>query len=201
MGYVSVLEAKTHLGITIAKHDTEISRAIDAASAAIDAYCGRTFTATASGTRTVQARNPWKVTIPDCTAVTTVKTDETDDGTFDTTWTVTDDYVTDPPDGITRDGMTGWPITRLVAVGTKTFPTVGKRPRRLEVVGSFGWTATPDDIEQACLTLATERFRSKDATFGIAGVNDFGPIRVRENSLVRGMLNPYRTPARAAMVA
>lgn len=198
--YVTAAQFKTHLDITISTHDTVIARAIAAATSDVTSWCGRDFTVAATGSREVKVGNPWKVQIPDCTVLTAVKTDDNDDGTFETTW-ASSDYVLEPADNISADGVPGWPYTEIRAVSSRVFPTTGRRPRLLELTGDFGWLAVPDEVEQATLMAATDRFRSKDAPFGVAGFGEFGPIRVRDNRMYQAMLTKYRVSARAALVA
>ncbi len=62
----------------------------------------------------------------------------------------------------------------------------------LQVTARWGWTAIPTAIKVATIYLALETFKLKGAPFGVANFDQFGPIRVRDNPKVMGMLAPYR---------
>lgn len=200
MAYVTLSELKSYLEISDDHHNDHLTRILEAAATDIDSWCGRTFTVTASATRTVRVQNRYRVTIPDATDITTVRTDDNDDGTFETTWSASD-YVLEPVDNINADGVTGWPYTSICAVESRTFPTTGRRPHALQLVGSFGWAAVPEEVEQVNLLSAMDRFRQKDAPFGVAGFGEFGPVRIRENRQYQSWLTKYRTAERVALVA
>jgi hypothetical protein len=55
----------------------------------------------------------------------------------------------------------------------------------------WGWTAVPAPVKEATLALAEETFKMKDAPFGVAGMGEFGAIRVRANPRIVTMLSPY----------
>ncbi len=169
--------------------DTAIITSLcDSASAAVDAYCGRVFTADSVATaRTFYTLSTWDVAIDDALEITTLQTDEGGLGNFTTTWT-TNDYFTSPLNGVGQNGHTGWPITRICARQTHWFwpapwPSV-------KVTAKWGWTAVPADVRQACLMLASELLASKDAPLGITAI-DVGGIQVRGNLRVQSLLNPF----------
>lgn len=160
------------------------------ASAAVDAYCGRRFTADTNATaRVFYALDCERVQIDDALEITTVKTDETGLGTYGTTWT-TSDYFTLPLNGVGPNGASGWPTTGLVARQTRWF-TPGEWPS-VQVTAKWGWTAVPDDIKQATLLLAAELYASRNAPLGITAT-DVGGIQVRGNVRVTSLLSTYRT--------
>ena len=128
-----------------------------------------------------------------------MRTDDDDDGTFETTWTITTDYVLGGS-GVGYDGATGWPYTSLRAVGSRTWPTATLRPA-VQITATWGWAAVPVPVKQATLLLAAEAFKSKDAPFGVAAFGEFGPLRVRANPMVAQLLARYRHPVTSAVVA
>lgn len=168
--------------------DWEIEDAVNAASRAIDAYCGRFFYSASSSTRVFHATDPYLVYIDDVQSVTTLKTDEGDDGTFETTWASTD-FETYPLNSV-ANGVTGHPVTSIRAVAARTFPT-GMDRACVQVTGSWGWAAVPSEVRSACLILAGELFKLRDAPFGATGFGDLGIIRVRENPRVQALLAPF----------
>jgi hypothetical protein len=194
-GYLTAPQLKDYLGITLSDQDGNLEDAISAASRAIDSFCGRRFYAdTAATARTYQPGSPYCATVHDISTTTSlaIKTDDGDDGTFETTWTSGTDYELEPGDGIGPNGQTGWPYWRIVAVGARIFPT-GIRRRTLQVTAKWGWAAVPDDVEQACRLLAAEMFKRKDAPFGVAGFGADGLlVRVREDPKVKDLLLDFR---------
>jgi hypothetical protein len=47
-------------------------------------------------------------------------------------------------------------------------------------------------VKQACLLLAAEILKLKDAPFGVAGFDGFGVVRVGQNRRATALLGPYR---------
>lgn len=193
-GYATLTETKTHLGITDSTDDTPLEDAIETASRQIDKHTGRRFWKDSSGVaRTFSASWSDCLYIPDLVSVTSVKTDDNDDRTYETTWASTD-YDLEPTDGI-MDGITGWPYTRIRARTdsvslSRTFPTTRLG---VEITGVWGWNAVPDDIKTACLLLTARLFRRKDAPFGQSGSPDIGVVTLpSQDPDVKRLLAPYR---------
>lgn len=185
--YATLAELKTQLGITDAVDDTPLGAALTAASRAVDEHCGRKFSAAASSSRVYEARWSDLLYVDDIASLTglAVKTDDDDDGTFETTWTVTTDFVAGPPNAI-ADGL---PVTRLAAVGSKRFPA-SVRPT-VEVTASFGWAAVPAQVKTATLIKAARLFRRKDTPEGVAGTGEFGVVRITSEDVdVKALLAP-----------
>lgn len=200
-GYVTMSALSTRLvGSTTLSGDDALVSAINAASRDIDQHCKRVFYEGSSEAREyygrVDGRGRSYVLVDDISSngSITVKTDTTDDGTFDTTWT-SDDYQTEPRNGVV-DGTTGWPTTRIVAVEARRFPTAGKRTR-VEVTATYGWAATPAAISEAAAIHAARIYRRKDTPEGIAGGFEVGPIRVssRIDPDVQLLLQPFVKPS------
>src|SRR5690606_17375049 len=91
-----------------------------------------------------------------------VKTDDDDDGTFETTWTASD-YQLEPLDGIT-DSRAVWKIR---AVGDRVFPVSVKGRALVQVTAQWGWAAVPDPITTACLIQSARNANRRQAPFGI----------------------------------
>ncbi|MCX4912809.1 head-tail connector protein [Streptomyces sp. NBC_00687] len=89
-----------------------------------------------------------------------------------------------PRNGVVS-GQTGWPFYEICASGL-TFD-----PADTSITAKWGWTAAPAPVKQACLILAAETFQLKDAPFGVAGMDQFGVIRVRDNRMAASKLAPY----------
>jgi hypothetical protein len=196
MAYATLAELRAYVGIPVADtaDDTNLTLALDSASAQVDAYCGRSFTIDAA----VVARSytPSSDTGVDIDPVATltglvVETDDDDNGTFETTWTVGTDFRVEPANA----AALAVPWTRLVAVGAKVFPTSNRYFPGLRVTAKYGWPgAPPSPVKQATLILAVKLFKRKDAPFGVAGTAEYGSeMRILPGDLdAERLLNPYR---------
>lgn len=191
---------KSRFGISDTLDETHINGALEAASRAIDQHCQRVFYNTSAVTATFVADDRYCLRLADTdvwrgdlVSVTTLSTDASGDGTFETVWAASD-YQLWPVNAAA--GPEPRPYTEVRAVGSNTFPVAYSRTQRLnlvQIVGTFGWpTAVPLAVREACLMLAAELFKLKDAPFGIAGFGEFGSVRVRDNPKVAKMLMPYQ---------
>lgn len=170
--------------------DFEMALAIETASRQIDEACSRKFWR-GTDTRTYEACGPYQVDVDDLVSVTTLKTDNAGDGTFETTISAAD-YQLLPVNPVQYTER--WPYDTIRMVGSTTLPYAywPGRTDRVQVVGVFGWPTVPRAVQQACLILSAELLKLKDAPFGVAGMGEWGPIRVRANPMALAMLAPYR---------
>jgi hypothetical protein len=204
MAYATLAELRSFVGIDDAADDTTLSLALSVAQRQVDDWCGRTFDSVSLSARTMRAINAWTLVLDPGWDIQTatgliVQTDDDDDGTYETTWTITTDFVLGSS-GVGYDGASGWPCTSLRAVGSRTWPTATLRPA-VQITATWGWAAVPVPVKQATLLLAAEAFKSKDAPFGVAAFGEFGPLRVRANPMVAQLLARYRHPHTTAVVA
>lgn len=194
--YATSTELKGYLGVPASDttDDTQLTDALNTVSREIEKFCHRQFNDAGSATA--------RVFYPDSNCLTRVddfstgsgliiKTDTAGDGTYATTWASTD-YQLEPLNGVV-DGESGWPYWTIRAVGTQRFSCLWTATTiaPLQVTARWGWTAVPASVKQACLILASETFRLKGAPFGVAGMDQFGPIRVRDNPMAAKKLAPY----------
>lgn len=197
-GYCTVKEVQAQLGDSDGKLSVPLlEQAITATSRAIDQYCGRRFWQD----ETVQVRvyrpiDEWTVAVDDISTATglIVATDTGHDGTYVTVWTADTDYQLEPLNADADGGAYAW--TQIAAVGSLRFPCRGhsRRHRRrpaVRVTARFGWSAVPDDVNQAAILKAVSLFRRKDAPFGVAGFGEFGAVRLRQDPDVMALLAPY----------
>lgn len=192
--YAELADLKDHLGITGSARDDLLIRAINAASRRVDRHTGRVFTTETSATARVYAPRQYRCAVVHDFHTTTgleIATDETGDGTYETTWSAGTDYQLEPLNGVV-DGRTGFPYNRVRAIGTKRFPIDYYGQTRLQVTARWGWSAVPDDVEEATILLAAQMYRLKDAPLGVAGGNEFGAVRVRDVPHVRDLLRDVR---------
>ena len=174
MAYTTTALVKASLGIPLAAtaEDTAIQAAIDAAEALIDNYTGRTFE-TVTEARTFLPRTASVVDVDDIATASglVIKTDEDQDGTFETTLTVTTDYVivkNAAPFRLITNVNRGWPLSLYGR------PTI-------EVTATWGYgTSVPDNIKQAALLMATRLFQRKASPLGFqaGAISEFGPVRI-----------------------
>jgi hypothetical protein len=197
-GYTTLDDFKSYLFPTGNAGDDEdmmIEAAIESASRAIDAYCGRRFYAdTTTTARVFYATDPFYLSVDDFSTTTglIVSTDTGDNGTYDLTWTINTDYLADPPNGETG-GLTGTPYRGIQAVYVRRFPIAGLRPR-VQVTAKWGWAATPEPVAQACLIKAARIYRRAQTPEGFSAGEAFGAVRVssREDPDMTLLLGPYR---------
>lgn len=158
-------------GIADTVDDAELTRALKAASRAIDSYCGRQFGKEDEPVvryYTPRSRGRAAVVIDDLMDVAglVVKTGS-GDGIFDETLTL-DSQVRLFPWNAAADRR---PWTMLVGINGAHLPC---RERAVEVTARWGWEAVPEVVEQACLLQAARIFTRKNAPFGIAGSPELG---------------------------
>jgi hypothetical protein len=198
--YTTLPELKTALNLppSDTADDDDLQDAILVASRQVDADCQRHFYQAAETRTLPPGADLWNLRLPafmDLVSVTTLKTDTSGDGTFETTWAASDyqllcaDYSPN-----VNAGPEPRPYRRIKAVGAKTFPSrgYGARDDRVEVAGVWGWPAVPDMIRRATRVMAAEVFRLRDAPFGAVGFGEIGIVRVRENPKYMRLIADYR---------
>jgi hypothetical protein len=158
---------------------------IEAASRAIENYTGDRFWLDGSVvTRTFAPTDRACLTFDDCDdgagigTVTglIVKLDLDDSGTYETTLTITTDFLLRPGNAAVM--VPARPFTSLLLTGTYLFPSSAYNRELVQVTAKWGWPAVPANVTKACLIVATELFKSKDAAFGVVGDSQFGQLRV-----------------------
>jgi hypothetical protein len=200
--YTTRPELKAGLGIpqTDTVDDDDLDDAILTASRTVDGDCQRHFYKITE-TRTLTPTDPWCVRLGpymDLISVTTLKTDSSGDGTFETTWATTD-YQLLCADGTpnVNAGPEPRPYRRIKAIGTQTFPCAWQgrlsRSDLVQLNGTWGWpSAVPDRIRRATRLAAAEIFKLNSAPFGAVGMADLGIIRVRDNPKYQRLIADYR---------
>lgn len=173
--YCTVAELKANVGITDSVDDGALEQSIEAASRLIDEFCGRRFYADTTATaRVYRATSCDILRVDDVSTLTglVVKTDTAANGTYDTTLTISTDFLAGPWNALAQ----GEPV-KVIRHVNGTFPTIGPRPR-VQVTAKWGWPRVPAEVRKACLIEAARLFRRKDTPEGVAGVGDFGVVRV-----------------------
>jgi hypothetical protein len=192
--YIDVEELKSRLEIDDTAGSDRLIGAVLSASRGIEKFCNRQFNdAGSASARVYRPDSRCGVRVDDFCTVTglVVKSDDDNDGVFETTWSAVD-YQCEPLNGVV-DGESGWPFWTISAVGNRVFPCY--RRASVQVTARWGWDEVPAAVTEACRIAAEEVFKLRDTPFGVGGYGDFGVIRVRDNPFTARMLNPYRRDA------
>ena len=193
--YLAVPELQEALPTSDPSDVALLNIAIEAASRAVDSYCGQRFWQD----DTVKTREYYSET---CDTVTTdpisttsgliVKTDSAGDGTYATTLTISTDFILLPVNA--PDNYPVEPYTQIY-LPASSFPVRFTKRPNVQVTAQFGWSAVPGDVKAAALLIARDLFKeAKDAPFGVAGIAEFGVLRIRANSTARMLLSRYQKP-------
>lgn len=193
--YATLAELKARLGITSTADDARLTGALAAATLGVELACHRQFNdAGAASARTYVATTALLATVDDFSTTTglVVAIDLDGDGVFETTLTIDVDFQVEPAGGVVG-GVPGWPFwwLRIRSRSARRFPC-GGGDLRVQVTARWGWAAVPAPVKEATLAGAQELFSLKEAPFGVAGFDQFGAIRVRDNPKIRGLLAGYR---------
>lgn len=204
MAIITNADLKAQLGNIGTQHDSVVTFAVNAANQAVVQYCGRDFDKVAEASETVRvfrSRTDCRAVVDDFWSTTNlvVKTDDDDDGTYETTWASTD-YQLEPLNG-RANGITV-PYYRIVAVAARRFPTCNLRTS-VQVTAAWGWTAVPAAVFEATLMKAARLFHRKDSPQGVAGFDQFGAVRLSrsEDGDVMSLLDPFRRVSHIVGVA
>jgi len=160
---LDAIKSRGNLNISGADADKEILRVLESVSRQIDFYTGRHFYSFTQAKK-IDGGAGTTLKVPDLIAVTSFKTDEDLDRTYETTW-ASSDYLLDPEDAdpTTRGNVNSRPYYKIVIdvdAGSKSFFPSGKRA--LEVTGRWGYwehlrtaTETMDVISTTTATAVT----------------------------------------------
>lgn len=191
-GYCTIEEIQAWVGQTATSGTDFLELAVEQASRAVDATCGRRFYVDGSvSTRVYSARWCDLLYVDDISTTTglVVKQDTALDGTFATTWDSTD-YQTEPLNGVV-EGLEGWPVTRIRAIG-RSFPVSGAGQALVQVTGKWGWAAVPKPVKQVTLQAAAREWKAKDNPLGMTGFDQGVVARIRSAvSEFAPLLAPY----------
>jgi hypothetical protein len=186
--YLTLDELKRYLSMQDdSRFDTDLQDAINSVTEEIEQTCNRQFNkATTATAREFVADAAGFVSVDDFWDAAGLVV-ETGTG-YTTTWTIGTDFYLYPLNGVV-DGQPGWPYWKI-----KVSPTGGRsfvRGQKVRVTAKWGWAAVPDAVKQAAKIKAGSTFQIKDAPFGVAGSDQWGTIRVRENQMAENKLNRY----------
>lgn len=192
-GYCTLAEVKAALRIPSADtvDDSLLETAVESASRLVDGYATRNFYAAGTAVRYFVPESTLVAEIDDLVSLTSLETSTKLDGTYDLTWTSLD-YQLEPLNGKV-DGLTGWPSTRIRAIGNNVFQTYSGEAS-VKVTGVWGWSAVPIAVKQATVIQASRIFKRLDSPLGVLSAPDLGYIRVgtRLDPDVQQLVEPYR---------
>jgi hypothetical protein len=193
-GYTTGSAVKSALGIVDSGSDAELDLVIESVSRMIDDYTGRFFYNAGTVVSYYNADEYLTLPVDDIVSVSSLQADEDADGTYETTWAVTD-YALTPYNA----AQTGRPYTGIEATtyGARTFPVAVTKGVKLTAVR--GWSAVPKPVETAAIIQSGRIFNRRNTPFGIAGAPEVGQLRLlaRLDPDVEQMLRAYRVPAQA----
>lgn len=195
--YRTVSELKGWLGLSGSGQDTNLSYALDAATAAIDAYAGRQFDIDGAVVTRLYDCEFMDYADVDDIATTTgliVKTLNAD-GSVAETLTLNTDYYLAPYNSDKVEPV--MPFTKIVMAIDKSGKVLPTEHRQgLSVTAKFGFSAVPDAIKQATLIQASRLFQRKNSPMGFSGNPETGqPAVVFLSELdpdVKNLIKPFK---------
>lgn len=197
--YVTLNELKAYIEpqlLSKTVSDDLLMSALQSATAEIETHCGRQFNnAGAVSSRLYASLGVDRVFVDDFHTTTGLVVEVEESHGAWTTWEA-DEFFLLPANGV-RNGVAGWPYSHICANhhNGKSFPRAGElgdcQDLNVRVTANWGWASVPTPVRQAALIIAAETYQLKDAPFGVAGMDAFGTIRVRENRMAAAKLAPY----------
>lgn len=168
-GYCTVDDFMAYSRLNGLDDNLLVELCISAASRNIDRHCGRRFWQdSVVATREYHADDQCLVVVDDISTSTglVVKTDTASTGTFDTTLTITTDFLLYPLNAADEVPVEPWTHIRIAGGSGYWFPTDSDRPG-VRVTAKFGWPAVPDEVKLATVFQAQMLYASKDARGGV----------------------------------
>ncbi len=189
--YATTEELRAHLGDSQRRNldETELRRALAAASRSIDRYTGSFFWRDKMPTtKTYSPVSKYGIDILPLASTEDliVAVDNTGGRVYGTSWTNGSHFELSPEN---QDTDSAHAFTRLDTLGG--YLPVGRNT--LRITGYHGWSSVPDAVREATVIKATALFKRGDSPFGIAGSGDFGAIRISryEDPDVIKLLDPF----------
>lgn len=182
--YITLAELRAYMGITVDGDDAELEDAIASVSREIERHCGRQFNrADAATPRTYRPTTSGWSHVDDFWTTDGLVVEVDSSGRGD--WVTVDDVEVEPHGGVV-DGQEGWPYYKIATA----LPWLGRRAT-LRVTAKWGWESVPAPVKQAAKILAAETVTLRTAPLGVAGVDDYGVVRVRDSRMAAGKLAKY----------
>lgn len=168
-------------------NDAILEAAVESASRHIDNYCNQFFYSSTGLTMYYTPEDPMILFTDPITTVTSIKTDDDGDRTYDDTW-ATGDYDLMPWNA--SNFSRPYDYIEVNPDGDYTFTVY---PKSVQIIGDFGWSSIPAAIKQACLILSARFLKRESAPLGVAGTAGAGELRqiMEEDPDVARLLQPY----------
>jgi hypothetical protein len=186
LAYVTLEEMKRWLRNERGADDDDlVTEALDAATAAIDDFCQRSFTVAGSGAARVYVPTGTTVLpIYDATTVTAI----TEDGT-----TLATTYWQAEPLNLLDGAGKVTPYTAIRRIDGGVWAQESTYPGKasISVTATWGWVATPAVVKAACRSIAKDIISEQDVRNGLVSFGDFA-ARAVANGPVQGRLMPLR---------
>lgn len=203
--YATLAQLHSWLKIPDSKtdRDTELTRRLTSSSSDINRWCHRQFgRAEVTSVRTFKPGRTG-VDVDDFWDATGLTIVPYLGQTAGTAWDVST-LTLEPLNGIV-DQVPGWPFTRIGASfgGHPLSANLFYTAANVQVTAKWGWADVPDNVNTACLILASADNKALDAPFGVAGFGDYA-VRIRSNPMAQEKLDPYvykGTSANSLMVS
>jgi hypothetical protein len=166
----------------------------------IDKHCGRRFWQDATVVdRQFFADDSMMCYVDDVSTASglVVKIDDDADGIFETTLTITTDFILLPLNAADLNPVEPFTEIRNVSDTVTRFPVWSNGRPGVQVTAKYGWPAVPDDVTKACLVQAAQLFKASDAVFGGVPLGlDGGVLRVRASMspIAEALLDGYCKP-------
>lgn len=192
--YVTLAQVKAALSVTDTADDAVIQLAIDAASDQIDHATNRRFDLTAS------AEERWFLIANGAVAIDDLHEVATPAPTIRTHTSIgVDDFYASPPNApklgqpytslsLTDTGGLKLTSTADIASDDAPSPVVA-------ITAKWGWTAVPDQVEQAALVQSIRLVQRRHSPYGIAGSPELGSevrLLARLDPDVEALVRPLR---------
>lgn len=162
-----------------------LSDVLDAASGAVESYCGRVFTkAETASARQFTVNRSDRVHVDDIAALTDLAVKVGTPGAF----VAISAYWLTPLNSFALGRPAEWVYSGdLFTVATG--PTV-------EVTALWGWPSVPAEVSRATLLMAARLWSRQSSPTGVAGFGDYGVVRVTSSDAdVARLLDPYAKPS------
>jgi hypothetical protein len=207
-GYLTAQEASAYIGRQYPDGSGILDDVVSAVSRMIDQHCGRHFyqdgTVGTPVARVFEVEDVAELELGpfnDLVSISTLKTDDNGDGTYETTWSASN-YQLCPVNAASR-GAYSEPYTEIDLLNGTSFPSAVASGREylIQVTGVWGWPAVPVEVKQAARILIAEVAKLQDAPLGVAGASEFGVFRVPSQMppVARRMLGPLVHPAHVGL--
>jgi len=202
--YCSTKDIGERLGISDFEDDVTLEAAITSAKNALElAYGQFWYDAGSASTRTFPPSSYWYANVDPFHTTTglIIKTDDDDDGVFETTWSASEYELV--PFGGDMTHMMSAPYDMILGI-SRVFPTYTRRRRTLEVTARWGWAAVPQSVHEASKILAVDLWKRKDVAFGIqTGTVEFGGLRIGRDLMaqVQSLMAPFNRVERTIGIA